>query len=529
MKISTFKKLSAASLLLLVSTIVCSGKTIYVDNEKGNDGFNGLAKEAGKDGKSGPFATIKKAFVTVNTSDRIEIANTGKPYREILTLQKAGGTKEAPLVIEGNNALITGLDVVPPEKWTLVKGNIYSTEFYPMSNMLKSYKPIQHWIGRPQIWWLDGKAAKNCTSEEELLANVNGFYWNKPLKQLWVNLPEGKKPSDVKIEIPVHGTSMCINTDWVVVQNLRSKYSWNDGFDTHGVKLSGRNIVFKNCIGTDNCGQGFSVHDDTTAYYEDCHAARDASSGICNVNRCISMYRNCVLADNTFEAGVYTTETTEIILENCIIAGNKPFEQIWQRGKSKMFFINCVIVGTKDANALVSVHDGTVFFSQCTFVDADSILKVPANFKCDITIVNSIMARCSSSFLEIPERAEGKILLADNIYWDGKGNIINGKKYDTSNWDEYLKTGHEKSSRWLNPDLSGNLLTKLQKNNAFAKEGAWVNPELPEIIAPLIPEDSILKVNKNSVGKPCQIGAEIPEKVWKAYFDLLKYDKDKQF
>lgn len=515
-------------LLSLAATYHVSATTLYVDNEKGNDSLNGLAKEAGKDGKSGPFATIGKAFKTVNTSDRIEIANTGKPYREILTLQKAGGTKEKPLVIEGNNALITGLDVVPPEKWTLVKDNIYSTEFYPMSNMLKGYKPIQHWIGRPQIWWIDGKAAKNCTGEDELKNTVNGFYWNKPLKQLWVNLPEGKKPADFKIEIPVHGTSMCINTDWVVVQNLRSKYSWNDGFDTHGVKLNGRNIVFKNCVGTDNCGQGFSVHDDTTAYYEDCHAFRDASSGICNVNRCISMYRNCVLADNTFEAGVYTTETVEIILENCIIAGNKPFEQIWQRGKSKMFFINCVIIGTKDANGLVSAQDGAVFFSQCTFLDGANVCKVPASAKADITIINSIMARCPD-FLDIPARAEGKIVLANNIYWDGKGNTLNGKKYDASNWEEYLASGAEKSSKWINPNLGGNLASEPPKDNAFGKAGLWQNPELPELIIPLIPEDSVLKLNKDAGGKACQIGARIPEKVWKAYFEWLKHDPEKQF
>jgi hypothetical protein len=169
-----------------------------------------------------------------------------------------------------------------------------------------------------------------------------------------------------------------------------------------------------------------------------------------------------------------------------------------------------------------------VFFNQCTFVDADFVCKIPATSKCNITIINSIMARCSS-FLDIPERTEGKIVLANNIYWDGKGNIFNGKKYDASNWNEYLKTGIEKSSRWLNPAFEGNLSAELPKSNIFDKTGAWANPELPEIIIPLIPEDSVLKVNKNADGKACQIGAKIPEKVWKAYFDLLKYDKEKQF
>jgi hypothetical protein len=241
------------------------------------------------------------------------------------------------------------------------------------------------------------------------------------------------------------------------------------------------------------------------------------------------MYRNCVLADNTFEVGAGALEAAEIVFENCIIAGNKPFEQIWQWAQSKLFFINCVIAGANDTNGLIAAQKGTLFFSQCTFADAGFVCKIPANSKCDITIINSIIARCSAPFLEMPARAEGRTVLANNIYWDGKGNIYNGKKYDASNWDEYLKTGLEKYSRWTNPNLGGNLSTELPQDNTLTEAGTWFNPEVSAIIAPLIPEDSIIKDNKTPDGKACQIGARIPEKVWKAYFDLIKHDKDQQF
>lgn len=175
------------------------------------------------------------------------------------------------------------------------------------------------------------------------------------------------------------------------------------------------------------------------------------------------------------------------------------------------------------------LQNGSVFFSQCTFLDGNSVCRIPANSKGDITIVNSIMARCSSFFLEVQERKEGKVILGNNIYWDGKGNIFNGKNYNTSNWDEYIKTGLEKSSRWINPGLCGNLASELPKNSAFDKAGLWLNPEIPEIIFPLIPEDSIIKLNMNETGKNCRIGAELSKKLWKAYFNLLEHDNGKQF
>ena len=59
---SILKKISSVFLPLLMCFAVDAnaGKTIYVNNEEGSNNFNGLAKEAGKDGKSGPFASIGK-------------------------------------------------------------------------------------------------------------------------------------------------------------------------------------------------------------------------------------------------------------------------------------------------------------------------------------------------------------------------------------------------------------------------------------------------------------------------------------
>ena len=457
-------------------------------------------------------------------SGRIEIINTGKPYRESCILRTVGGTREKPLVIEGNNAVITGLKIVPLKNWNHVKDNTYSTKFWPMSNRLRNYKKIQHWLDKPKICWINNKAAKNCKNEKELLKGSSNFYWNKPLKQLWINLPEGKTPADFKIEIPVWGTSVCINTDWVIVQNLRSRYSMNDGFDTH---KKGKNIVFKNCVSRDNCGQGVSTHNETSSLYENCHNFRNTSSGICNIGNSITMFKNCLIADNAFEAGVYGGGNALIIMENCLIINNKPFEQIWQRSNSKLFFINCMIVGAQNNKGLLSMHNGSMFFSQCTFIGGAYVCNIPKRLKSRIAIINSIFANSSSFVLKIPESSKDRVSLANNVYLGNKGNIFNRKKYNSSNWDEYLETGIEKNSICLEQTLKtkNNPEFKIKKN--WSIKGTWKKTEFSKEILSVIPENSSIKLKKN--GEKCRIGADISKKLWNVYFKEMKLNSNKQF
>ncbi len=463
---------------------------LYVNNIIGNDSFDGLKPEPAGDGRTGPFATIGKAFSSANTSDRIEIANTGKPYKGGNTLVAAGGTADKPLVINGNGTVISGLDQIRKEKWTVVTNDIIATDFWPMSNMLKGYEPIQYWIGSPQIWWLDGNPAPNCTSIEELNRTIRGFYWNKRIRKLWVHLPEGKRIDDVCIQIPVHGTAICINTDFVTVRNLRAMFSWNDGFDTHG---RGKNIVFQHCIATDNCGQGFSVHDNNTALYEDCLAERNASSGSCDVNECHSFYRRCVFVHNTFEAGVYANENSQHTYEDCLIMGNAPFEQVWQRHSCRMNFINCIIAGnSKNRDGLASLENGVLFFRECTFADAPFVCRLSEKESGSLSIIRSIMTRCSESFLDMPNAAVNRVRLMNNIYFAGTGVKIGDRAFGKADWAEYQKlSGLDQDSRWEDPQLGGDLNLIMQ------------------------PDSPLLALRRQ---KPhLRIGAVLPASVWELY------------
>lgn len=362
-----------ACLALACASPLLHARTLYVDNVNGSDRYDGLQSTAAG-GQSGPFQSIQQAFNKAQVSDRIEVANTGVPYRGGNVLRRVGGTAEKPMVIEGNGAVISGLGAVPAEKWEPVQERVVKTEFWPMSNQLKGNRNFPYWIGTPQIWWVDGVAAVNCLSKEELMATPGGFFWNKAERAVWFHLPQGKELAELEVLLPVHGTGLNVNgaADYVVVQNFKSMYSWNDGFSAHG---SLKSLTFRNCISVDNCGQGFSMHGYTRVLVEDSYAARNASSGACDVNHCQVTYRRSVLINNSFETGVYATEETQTYYEDCLIVGNAPFEQVWQVGHSRMVFVNSIIAGAPGSDKpLLRLSDGNLTFIQSTLLNGSKLV-----------------------------------------------------------------------------------------------------------------------------------------------------------
>ncbi|MDD3127576.1 MAG: right-handed parallel beta-helix repeat-containing protein [Candidatus Izemoplasmatales bacterium] len=478
-----------AILFLSVLGLCTFAETLYVNNISGNDKNDGLSEKTA-------FASIEKAFASVKTSDHVEIANTGKPYQRPYPgergqelVPRCGGTADAPLVVNGNGAVISGLSVIPAEKWKKESEKMYTVFFYPMSNMYKGVKKDNFWFDETQIWWVDGEAAPNCKSMEALEKVPGAFWWNKAEKKLVFHLPQGKKIGDLKIEIPSN-SGIYITHDHALVKNFVMIFSWNDGFDIAG---SPKNVVYKNCSAYNNCGQGFSCHNSGNAYYEDCAAIRCASSGACDVHWCNSTYKRCIFVNNTYEAGVYATDESVHNYDDCLIAGNRPFEQIWQRSHSKMNFANCVIVGRADSLAISSLANGSVSFKNCTITDAASVCAVPSSSTASLAIESCVLARCREFFIKLPGVFKDRFYLKGNLYIGGPGNIIDEKLYGPENWAEYLKLGLEMYSEWRNIELTGPL-----------------KAELPEAV--------MLKGRHIETS----VGAKLPEEVWKRYFKLLK-------
>lgn len=374
--------------LLLHAPLCVAGNVIYVNNLIGGDHLDGRAMEPAEG--AGPYRTIQKALNSLMAGDSIEITNTGVPYLGGNILMREAGTEEKPLVINGNGATISGLQVIPPKKWRVVEPGIFAHPFWPMSNYLKIDKKVMRWIGSPKIWRLNGAAAPNCASLEELRATPTGFFWNKETKEVWFHLPEEKNWDDLEVAIPVLGTGLNIHSpaDHVVIKNLRSEFSSNDGFSAH---FRVKNLRFENCIAVDNCGQGFSMHDTVHAVVRDCFSARNASSGACDVHESKVLYERCIFVNNSFEAGVFAKDKAQTRYAQCLIINNHPFEQAWQIGESQMAFVKCLIVGSNESpSSLMKLDSGRVSITDSALFGVGKVATISGSG--ELTVSNSLLS-----------------------------------------------------------------------------------------------------------------------------------------
>ena len=117
--------LLATVFLTLVGGAAAPGATVYVDNIAGDDLLDGRA--AVSDAGSGPVRTIRKALRVVEAGDRIVLANTGEPYREMIGLfdRRHCGTATSPFVIDGQGAVLEGAEAVPPDAWENFRGAVF--------------------------------------------------------------------------------------------------------------------------------------------------------------------------------------------------------------------------------------------------------------------------------------------------------------------------------------------------------------------------------------------------------------------
>lgn len=101
-------------------------RDIFVNNVQGNDATRGLMAET-TDPDNGPVKTIARALRIAEPSDRVVLINTGKPYRNSISLagKNCSGTKDAPFTIIGNGVTIDGTKPVPVDAWKHYKGDVF--------------------------------------------------------------------------------------------------------------------------------------------------------------------------------------------------------------------------------------------------------------------------------------------------------------------------------------------------------------------------------------------------------------------
>ncbi|HEY9248139.1 MAG TPA: right-handed parallel beta-helix repeat-containing protein [Rariglobus sp.] len=451
-------KLSSALLLLIGLFLSASPRLhasthreiYYVNNVAGSDEYDGMSQSPGAD-RSGPFATIAKALKACGVGARIELANTGVDYRErvaISGLKK--GLADSPLSINGNGAYVSGLVVVPADRWVLLKEDVYyflnqktdetgkvAYEKMPTNNWLLNMKH-QGWFEAkevPEIFFLDGKPAPSTRSLADIAPG--GFFYDTQGATLpaapgrpcvFFRVPAGRNLGDCRIELPLSG-SVYVGDDYVTVSNLGSRYSVEDGFDG----FWGQGVVFRNIHACYNTEQGVSFHGNGTALVDGALIERNGGCGIVDVMSSTSIYRNVTVRGN-FPGGVLFRGFAHAMYGSRII-GNRGV-QLEVSNKASVSLVNTLIAGQSNVQGTtpaVQVYKGYARIDRCTIANSPVGLSVQDG----CSVIDSIIADCPN-ILAVAPNAVGGFSMRSTLL--GRGKILLGEQsLDEASRESLLK------------------------------------------------------------------------------------------
>jgi len=478
---------------------------VHVNNLTGSDDFNGCAAAPAGDGKAGPFKTIMQAVRRCAAGARIEIAHTGEDYRETVSIEGfKKGLADAPLIIDGHGAYVTGLVKLSPEQWVSFKGDVYyfpnkvgDADFKPrgwferkIGAAVYGIMPNSNWLGfmkhqgwfaekeAPEIFLLDGKTGPNSLTLEGL--QPGGFFYDAQslvLKDLpgqrclFFRLPPGKTLKECSVELPLN-RGVYVSDDYVTICNLGSRYSQDDGF----AGFWGQGVVLRNIHACFNCDQGVSFHGNSTTLIDGALIERNGGCGIVDVMSCTTIYRNTTVRSN-YPLGVLFSGFAHAMY-NCRISGNCGV-QVQVEKEASASLVNCLIVGlgTAGKGAAVRMEQGRL--DHCTIVSSPVGLSVQRA----ASVRSSIIASCPTA-VSMDKGAVDAVAI-DKTVLDLGEVVVDTRKIALSDWAGFV-AGHTRMAGAVigSPALEGPFF-QLPKDSPFSKAGEHgkapgVKPNVPK-------------------------------------------------
>lgn len=421
----------------------------YVNNRTGSDAYDGRAETPAAGGKVGPFRTIMQAVRQADVGAYIEIANTGDDYREQVEI---AGTKKGrpdnPLVLEGHGATVSGLVEVEMARWDHFRDDIYSfanrlggTDYVSrawyerrIGDAFYGAMPNSNWLGHwshqgwftekqaPEIFFLNGKPGPHVRDLTAI--PQGGFFYDTTSspRRLYFRLPAGAKLGDCRVELPIH-QGVFVSDDYVVIRDLASKYSQDDGFS--GFWAQG--VVLVNVNGSFNCDQGISFHGTSGTLIDGGLFERNGGCGIADVMSCVTIYRNVVVRDNMIMGALLQGFAHSLL--NCRFCGNYA-TQI--RGATAMNLTECQIVG----NGGVGKEDIGISLCEAARLDHCTIVNCRQGVVVEsgkASIRNSVLAGCTNALIAVKPAAMGGFHVAKSVF--GPGTVALGtNKLNTVQW-----------------------------------------------------------------------------------------------
>lgn len=258
------------------------------------------------------YISISAAVKDLHPGDTLRLVPGSGPYREPLYISTSG-TAEAPIIVEGNNELITGFDLL--------------SGFHEENGVQVCTLPVAF----PCVLTYQGERLRQDAASEQFTK-----YAHLSADKTQLELLPGTETNGWEISARYFVVRIQDGSNHVY-RNLKASGAQNDGFNLHGI---GTNLVFENIEGFQNLDEGFSAHDNIQ-----CEIRRgafyDNDNGIGNAASCVMQAADITVYDN-LGYGLWFSKCTGQLAR--IRSWNNGIRQIFFGIESHAQLTNCVAV-----------------------------------------------------------------------------------------------------------------------------------------------------------------------------------------
>ena len=393
------------------------GATYYVNNQTGSNENDGLSLKS-------PMATIAKAIQISQTSDALELCNTGIAYRESMLFRKLGGLPDRPFLVNGNGAVLSGLKSIDPAKWQPMKGGLYvlQLERSPYGNpyLVSRGKRVSQ--------------AKDLDSLEE-----QQHFWDRKTHRVYFHCATGKLPVDYELEATLNTSGFTLgSSSYIVCRNLICEHFSNDGFNIHG---DCRGIRLENVVARHNGDDGISIHESGGLMVQNAYV-HDNYYGIQDVNASRSFY-NGVLAERnhvgvSLVGGFHSLVDCQIrnsVHKEVDIAGSAPQHLIGSEHnplcKTILFAQNVSLFGNGNQMGLCVRNGASAIMEQSVISGSQTGLFIDRNS-------NGHLSRTVITNCDMILNSDSKSSFFDYNIYEGSQISWLGTVFSSEQWSEYV-------------------------------------------------------------------------------------------
>jgi hypothetical protein len=205
----------------VVWTECAAGRDVFVNNLMGNDAADG--RNAAPQAGGGPVRSLDRALRRVDRGGRIVLANTGEPYREMISLSDVHhrGYPDQPLVITGNGATLDGTVVAASGAWQYETDHIFS--FRPRRLAYQQLFRDGQPLARVQAARVAGPPVP-----------LRPLEWTLLTDRIALRVEEGKLPEQYALRHAGLQTGITLyNTEHVRIEDLVIQGFHQDGINAH--------------------------------------------------------------------------------------------------------------------------------------------------------------------------------------------------------------------------------------------------------------------------------------------------------